>query len=484
MAAAFNTYFASVFTTEATSNIPSVPAITNIQCSDVSFTVQEVFNNLLKLRPDKAAGPDNLLPRFLIEIKDQIAYPLYLLFRKSLDESSVPDDWKCADVSPVFKKGNRNKVENYRPISLTSQICKIFESIIRDAVVKHLEANLLIHDSQHGFRKGRSCLTNLLTFLEKVTGDIDSGKNVDVVFLDFAKAFDKVPHQRLLQKLVSHGITGNLFHWISNWLSNRKQRVCINGSLSDWILVSSGVPQGSVLGPILFPIFINDFDCGITNWILKFADDTKMFGPVCDYHDYVVFQEDLNRLFSWTNDWQMAFNIDKCKVMHFGRTNKAYSYCLDGFPLTEVSEEKDLGVIISKDLKVSQQCSAAYSKANRMLGVMNRTITYKSTDIMLRLYKSVVRPHLEYCTTAWSPHYVKDKELIERIQHRFTRMLPEIKALPYHERLRLNLWSLESRRVRADLIEVYKMINGLTNVNFEVFFEFDISNRTYAWSQP
>ena len=277
------------------------------------------------MRPDKAAGPDNLLPRFLIEIKDQIAYPLYLLFRKSLDESSVPDDWKCADVSPVFKKGNRNKVENYRPISLTSQICKIFESIIRDAVVKHLEANLLIHDSQHGFRKGRSCLTNLLTFLEKVTGDIDSGKNVDVVFLDFAKAFDKVPHQRLLQKLVSHGITGNLFHWISNWLSNRKQRVCINGSLSDWILVLSGVPQGSVLGPILFLIFINDFDCGITNWILKFADDTKMFGPVFDYHDYVVFQEDLNRLFSWTNDWQMAFNIDKCKVMHFGRRNKAYS---------------------------------------------------------------------------------------------------------------------------------------------------------------
>jgi len=132
-----------------------------------------------------------------------------------------------------------------------------------------------------------------------------------------------------------------------------------------------------------------------------------------------------------------------------------------------------IGVIISKDLKVSKQCSAAYSKTNRMLGVINRTITCKSTGIMLRLHKSVVRPHLEYCTSAWSPHYVKDKELIERIQHRFTRMIPEIKDLPYDKRLQqLNLWTLEGRRIRADLIEVFKMINGQTNVKFEVFFEF------------
>ena len=166
----------------------------------------------MKLRPDKASEPDNLLPRFLLQIKEQIAYPLYLLFRKSPDEGSVPEDWKCANVSPVYKKGNRNKAENYRPISLTSQICKLFEAIIRDAVVKHLEDNQLISDSQHGFRKGRSCLTNLLTFLDKVTSYVDSGEEVDVVFLDFAKAFDKVPHQRLLLKLQSwyYGQTAQL----------------------------------------------------------------------------------------------------------------------------------------------------------------------------------------------------------------------------------------------------------------------------------
>ena len=160
--------------------------------------------------------------------------------------------------------------------------------------MKHLEANLLISDSQHGFRKGRSCLTNLLTFLDKVTSYVDTGNDVDVVFLDFAKAFDKVPYMRLLQKLKSHGTDGKLLRWITYWLSSRTQRVCVNGMLSDWKVVLSGVPQGSVLGPMLFLIFINELDYDITNWVLKFADDTKIFGPVCNQSDYMKFQEDLN----------------------------------------------------------------------------------------------------------------------------------------------------------------------------------------------
>jgi len=479
----FNNYFASVFTPEDTSSMPTVPDCADIQCSDINFTEYEVLSKLSKLRPDKAAGPDNLLPRFLIQIKDLIAYPLYLLFRKSLDNGCVPEDWKCANVCPVFKKGSRNKVDNYRPISLTSQICKVFESVIRDQVVTHLEENKLILDSQHGFRKGRSCLTNLLTFLDKVTSYADAGEAVDVVFLDFAKAFDKVPHMRLLHKLKSHGINGKLFCWITDWLSNRKQRVCINWSLSDWQYVLSGVPQGSVLGPILFLIFINDIDNDITSWILKFADDTKMFSSVCNSIDYKKFQDDINRLFNWTKNWQMSFNIDKCKIMHIGRHNKLYDYSLGGQLLTSVSEEKDLGVIISKDLKVSQQCAAAYSKASKILGLINRSVVYKTSEVMLRLYKSVVRPHLEFCIVAWSPYYQKDKDLLERIQRRFTKMIPELRDLPYTKRLdRLKLWTLEERRIRADLLEVFKMIHGFTNVKFESFFQFDINTRTRGHS--
>ena len=189
----FNDHFVNVFTAEDTSSIP-LPANRFVQpnrlCSDISFTQQDVLDVLTKLRIDTADGPDELSARFLTEIKDHIVYPLFIIFRKSLDEGSVPDDWKSANISPIFKKGNRNMADNYRPVSLTSLICKTFESIIRDAVIRHLEDNSLLRDSQHRFRKRRSCLTNLLTFMDKVTGYLDSGVPVDTVFLDFAEAFD------------------------------------------------------------------------------------------------------------------------------------------------------------------------------------------------------------------------------------------------------------------------------------------------------
>jgi len=285
----------------------------------LKFDVSDVANALDKLRVDKATGPDGLSPWLLKEIKDVISYPLFLMFKKSLSEASIPDDWKCASVTPIFKKGNRNTAENYRPVSLTSQVSRLFERIVRDSMVQFLEENCLIGDSQHGFRKGRSCLTNLLMFFDKITGNLDSGANVDAIFLDFAKAFDKVPHHRLSLKLISHGFTGEIKDWIVEWLRGRRQRVCLRGTVSDWLAVLSGVPQGSVLGPLLFLIFINDLDYGIKNWILKFADDTKIFGKISNVTDTVRLQEDLDRLIEWAEEWQMMFNASKCKVMHFGK---------------------------------------------------------------------------------------------------------------------------------------------------------------------
>ena len=400
----FNQYFSSVFTEEDLSNLPASPAPLftdeSVSCSDISFDTNTVLKALSKLRPDKAMGLDGLSPRLLIEIKEQISYPLYLLFRKSLDESVIPDDWKQGLVTPIHKKGNRNSAENYRPVSLTSQICKIFESIIRDSIMHHLESNNMINDSQHGFRKGRSCLTNLLTFLDKVTGCIDTGKSVDVIFLDFAKAFDKVPHRRLLIKLKSHGITNKVLDWITEWLKCRIQRVGIRGVLSDWIEVLSGVPQGSVLGPILFLVYINDLDCGIKNWILKFADDTKLFGRISNTADSDELQEDLSKLVQWSSEWQMLFNVDKCNVMHISKKPAQREYQMNGRTLNVVQQEKDLGVLLSNNLKVSAQCQQACSKALRILGMINRTIVYRHTDILLKLYKSMVRPHLEYCIVA------------------------------------------------------------------------------------
>ena len=469
----FNNYFGSVFTREDYSDPPKPnPVSDHVTCTDLQFDENTVHKAICKLRSDKSMGPDGLAPKLLLEAKDQISYPLCLLFKKSLQETVIPDDWKVATVTPIFKKGNRTKAENYRPVSLTSIVCKLFESIIRDNLVHYLESNALIINSQHGFRKGRSCLTNLLEFLDKVTGCVDSGENVDVIFLDFAKAFDKVPYKRLMLKLKSHGIIGKVAQWIEEWLNNRRQRVGIRGTLSDWLLVLSGVPQGSVLGPLLFLIYINDLDCNIKNWILKFADDTKIFSRILDDHDSERLQQDLFKLITWSEEWQMMFNVSKCKVMHIGKKNIQNHYVMNNHKLDKVQEERDLGIMITQDLKVTQQCQLAYNKASRILGLINRTVENKCSDIMIRLYKSLVRPILEYCIPAWSPQYIKDKKLLERIQRRFTKMIPAIQSLSYEERLsKTGLWSLEHRRVRADLIEVFKIIQGLSPVAFSTFFE-------------
>ena len=255
---------------------------------------------------------------------------------------------------PIFKKGSRHQTSNYRPVSLTSQICKVVKSIIRDQLVQHLDYNNLITNSQHGFRKGYSCTINLLVFLETVTAKIDSKHNVDAIYLDLAKAFDKVPHRRLLLKLRAHGIGGLVGSWIKSWLTDRWQKVCLKGSYSSWTRVWSGVPQGSVLGPVLFLIFINDIDMAVSSNVLKFADDTKLYRVVDCQQEGQKLQKDLDGVCEWAEDWKMMFNTEKCKVIHYGKSSINFKYSMHGKLLEEVTSEKDLGVVITKDLKVGQ----------------------------------------------------------------------------------------------------------------------------------
>lgn len=342
---------------------------------------------------------------------------------------------------------------------------------MRDFIVAHLESNELISRTQHGFRKGGSCLSNLLQFLDQVTKSIEEDECVDVIYLDFAKAFDKVPHGRLMEKLDKHGIGGRVWDWIKEWLRDRSQRVCANGYCSNWRPVTSGVPQGSVLGPILFLIFINDLECGLRNPVFKFADDSKLLARVNNRHDRDILQHDLEQMKQWSDTWQLTFNTAKCKVMHIGRTNEEFQYNMGNQKLESVSDQRDLGIQLTADLKSSKQCQKAYTKASKVLGMIGRTFSYKSRDIMVRLYKSLVRPHLEFCISAWSPYFKKDKELLERIQHRFTRMIPGLRGLPYTDRLQsLGLWSLEERRNRADLLEVFRMYKGWSKISFDSMF--------------
>ena len=353
------------------------------------------------------------------------------------------------------------------------------ETILRDKLVKFLEENSLIKNSQHGFRNKRSCLTNLLDFYNDVFNIFDESKAVDVIYLDFQKVFDKVPHKRLLSKLNSHGITGKIHSWLEDWLYERKQRVVINGKESNWRNVLSGVPQGSVLGPILFVIYVNDMDEGLTCKISKFADDTKITGRVTTTAEKALLQSDLDRLVNWSNKWQMSYNVNKCNVLHIGSSNDRSNYSMNGTELLKVNEEKDLGVTTSNDLKPGKHCSEVVKTANKLIGFIGRTFEFKSDKVVLTLFNALVRPHLEYCVQFWSPYYRKDIEKLERVQRRATKLIPRLRNKPYEERLKeLNLFSLEKRRLRGDLIEVFKMIRGFANVTISDYVTIDQERAT------
>ena len=282
MTCILNQYFATVFTEE---DLGDMPVPTNMCNSDevmdeIDTSQSAVYQKLRNLDPEKEVGDDNINPAILRNVADQFAVPLSIIFTTSMKSGKIPQDWRTANVTPIYKKGSKNIASNYRPISLTSQVGKVMEKLVKESIVAHLNKRNLIRESQHGFMEGKSCLTNLLSSLETATSYSDQGLPVDILYLDFSKAFDKVPHQRLITKLKAHGIGDTVANWVKGWLTDREQRVTIKGKQSPWLPVKSGVPQGSVLGPTLFVVYINDIDDNICSHILKFADDTKISDPL------------------------------------------------------------------------------------------------------------------------------------------------------------------------------------------------------------
>lgn len=365
----------------------------------------------------KSLGPDNITPRVLFEARVQLALPLSVLFKKSLLEGKVPSDWKSANITPIFKKGDKKIASNYRPVSLTSVICKIMEKTVREAILRHMKHHHILSNKQYGFLPGRSTLLQLLTTLEKWIQDLDHGKQVDVIYTDFRKAFDKVSHGRLLMVLERYGIREELHSWLRDFLTGRKQRVTVGGEVSDWTGVKSGVPQGSVLGPTLFVAYINSLPDVVSNSeIYLYADDMKIFHSISKPQDSRDLQRDLDNVVSWYDRFLLELHPEKCKSMTLcsGRqTPEDRSYHIKEHQLDISQAEKGVGVIMDTKLSFENHVHEKIGKANRILGVVRRSFLYLDDQTFLYLYKALIRPHLEYCNQVWSPHLRKHINSLE-----------------------------------------------------------------------
>nr|VZI47861.1 unnamed protein product [Spirometra erinaceieuropaei] len=398
-----------------------------------------------------------------------------MLFHTSFETEYLPPDWKSAWISPLHKGGSRVSANNYRPVSLTSICCKIMEKIIKQQIMQFLEQIHLLSDSQHGFRKGRSCVTNLLYCLEHWTRAVDRGDMVHAIYIDFKKAIDSVPHHRPLYKLSRAGVRGKLLMWIRSFLIGRSQAVHVGDQQSAEFAVKSGVRQGSVLSPTLFLVYViycaNELNCDVA----MFADDIKIWSTIRREVDEARLQTSLDHLEQWSKDWLLPFNVNKCTFLRVGRTSSPNRmvYRLTGKPLQEVDAQKDLGVWITTSLKPSLQCSEVAKSATSMLYLVKRAFSSFDEDCFAKVFQPFVRPHLEFAIQAWRPWTAKDLGILEKVQRRATKLVSGQCSLPYKTRLaNLDLFPLSYRQLRGELIQAFHIVrNQGCCLAFGVFFE-------------
>ena len=469
-----NKYFCSVFLSatpdvniDPTNNSPR----TDMEISQIQVSVDDVTNHLNGLDTSKACGPDGISARLLKECSQQIAPSLCGIFNQSLSSGQIPTEWKSADITPIHKKDSKEPAENYRPISLLPIVSKVLERCVFNCLYDHV--NNLITPLQHGFLRNRSCVTQLLPVLHTIGQNLDKNIQTDVIYLDFAKAFDTVDHNVLLSKLRAYGVSGQLLTWFANYLSGRLQRVVIDGATSQWAPVTSGVPQGSLLGPLLFVIFINDLpDVAVGDVFTSlYADDTKVYRNINTFDDCMSMQKTLTNMDTWTRDNNIRFNASKCKALTITRKKSPlnFIYKLDNVELERVSTEKDVGVSITNSLTWNTHIHSITAKANKLLGLLKRTCPLLN-DVSARrsLYLALVKSQLSYATQVWSPDKIALKTQIERVQRRATRWIlkQRVGVMSYRDRLlTLKLLPLTFDRELKDLVFFYKCRKGFTDLN-------------------
>ena len=462
-------HFEKVHTPDAGTSCPPLGSSDILPMASISFSAAAVRLAIEHLNGNKSAGPDDIHPALLKPLGEQLAAPLAELFQLSLDTAVIPSDWQTAVVMPVFKGGVKEDANNYRPVSLLPVVLKLMEGLIRDRITEHLGNQRVLNQAQHGFRQRRSCLSNMLSYLERVTEQLDTGDEVDVCYLDFRKAFDSVNHRLLLLKLEGLGIDPKTLGWIGSYLRRRTFHVQVEGQNSSVAPIRSGVPQGSVLGPLLFLLYVNDLPGLLSCDTFMFADDIKIVGPLTGG----VMQSNLDVIKNWADTWELPLNAGKCqRLVSEGAVVPCPLYLgnMQDGEVKQVNELKDLGITVNSSFTFSRQCAVAAQRANWALYQLRRSFASRDPEVLVPLYQMYVRPHLEYCVQAWSPVLVRDEGVIEKVQHRFTRLFPSLRNLEYDQRLqRLNLFSLVRRRKRGDLIEVFKSLKGLDNGTEHLF---------------
>ena len=420
-----------------------------------------------------------------------------MLWKQSFDTGQIHHSFLLQLITPIHKGGSKFPPVNYRPVSLTSHLIKIFERVIQKKLVEYLEQHNLISSSQHGFRRGHSCLSELLDHYNELIDNLGAIQDSDVIYLDFSKAFDKVDHDLLIKKLQRYGITGKLLRWIKSFIFNRKQKVVVDGCHSYIGQVLSGIPQGSVLGPLLFLLFVNDMNQALEHSTLRmFADDSRLvqaIDPIHPENGMNMLNSDIDRILIWSEENNMELNESKfeflsykvhwevpgvnmrlLKELPFASLAFERSYATkSGVTLNETDYVVDLGITLPNGFSFEYHINTIAHKANQKCFWILSVFTVRDPYVMLNLFKSLVLSVIEYCSPLWIPTNIEQIKTLESVQRRFTSKIIGMKELSYWERLKkLKLLSLQRRRERFAIFYLWKIINGKVPNSFHITWHY------------
>ena len=462
--------------------------------TDLTLTLDNIKDAISELKLDSAPGPDGIPSVLLKRCASSLAEPICLIWSESMSSGVVPSYYKTGYVTPLFKKGSRCEAVNYRPVTLTSHVVKVYERVIRKHMIQYLDSNSLLSDKQHGFRSNRSCLTQMLEHFDDIFVGMTNGSDTDSIYLDFAKAFDKVDLDLLLQKLKRYGFEEKLIRWIKSFLTDREQVVVVNGVHSESAKVLSGVPQGSVLGPLFFLLFINDLEDVVQHSRVSFfADDTRVSRRINYAKDSQLLQADLYSILKWSRCNNMKLHEQKFELLnHFHNTKAPLSELpfhaetlfykvSDEVTLHPVENVRDLGVKVSSDMRWSKHVGEMVAKARSKLSWVLSVFKTRDRVVMITLYKSLVRSLLEYCCPLWDPVKTTEIQLLEGVQRTFTSRLGGLYDMDYWERLsHLKLMSLQRRRERYVILMMWKTYHNVVPNSCNIKFVETTRNGTKA----